>query len=409
MHFPCVRIQENFKDKADIIRMGMQKIRVSNIWYGDYRAQVGACRTGERRLKELVAQYGAATIKAFIEAWMDYGERRAIAAIRQLPAGSFTYEVRHDPVPGVCDEGIPIKATVTIDPEAGADHRRRARQSGLRARRAQSLRGLRRRPPAASASSTTSTPSMPHNHGSAEPHRPAAARRLRRRPAAASDRHLLRHQQLHGAPGQCGAMLLRRRSASPMAWPRAAAISPPRWASSPASTTAALGAGGLYHPAHDGALRRARPSRAMTAGSPMNRTAGNGMMVSDSIEVDEAMYPILFEERRIATDSMGAGEWCGAPATGGSYRSLTGDITHLLLRRWRHLPGQGRARRRAGAHLRQLEAPSRRQARAPARFPHGEIRRGRGGRLPLLRRRRLWRSPDARSRSGSRPTSTGAG
>ncbi len=119
LHFPCIRIQENGKDKADLIRMGHQKIRVSNIWYGDYRAQVGACRTGERRLKELIRQYGVATIKAFIEAWMDYGKRRAIAAIRQLPSGSFSYQVSHDPVPGVADRGIPIKATVTIDPEGG--------------------------------------------------------------------------------------------------------------------------------------------------------------------------------------------------------------------------------------------------------------------------------------------------
>ena len=102
VHFPCVRIQENCKDKADLIRIGLQKIRVSNIWYGDYRAQVGACRTGERRLKELVKQYGVDTIKAFIEAWMDYGERRAIAAIRKLPAGTYSYTVRHDPVPKVC-------------------------------------------------------------------------------------------------------------------------------------------------------------------------------------------------------------------------------------------------------------------------------------------------------------------
>ena len=50
MHFPCVRSQENFTDKADIIRMGMQKIGVNDIWYGDYRAQVGACGTGARCL-----------------------------------------------------------------------------------------------------------------------------------------------------------------------------------------------------------------------------------------------------------------------------------------------------------------------------------------------------------------------
>jgi N-methylhydantoinase B len=53
---------------------------------------------------------------------------------------------------------------------------------------------------------------------------------------------------------------------------------------------------------------------------------GNGIMVNDSIEVDEATYPILIEERSVAEDSMGFGRWNGAPAVQGSYRSLTGDM-----------------------------------------------------------------------------------
>ncbi len=119
VHFPCVRIQENFEDKADIVRIGLHKIRVSKIWYGDYRAQVGACRTGERRLRELIERYGVETIKAFVEEWMDYGRRRAIAAIKALPAGTWSYSATHDPVPGVADEGVPINATVTVDPDEG--------------------------------------------------------------------------------------------------------------------------------------------------------------------------------------------------------------------------------------------------------------------------------------------------
>lgn len=50
---------------------------------------------------------------------MKYGEQRAIAAIRKLPAATYTYEVRHDPVTGVADDGIPIKAKVTVDPRKG--------------------------------------------------------------------------------------------------------------------------------------------------------------------------------------------------------------------------------------------------------------------------------------------------
>ena len=65
-YLPCVRVQEDFKNKNDIIRMCRTKIRVGEIWYGDYLAQIGACRTAERRLKELVERCGKETIKDFI-------------------------------------------------------------------------------------------------------------------------------------------------------------------------------------------------------------------------------------------------------------------------------------------------------------------------------------------------------
>ncbi len=110
LQFPCIRFQENYEDKADLIRLCRMQIRVSDVWYGDYRAQVGACRTAERRLKELVEKYGCETIAWFIDAWIAYGERRMIATIRDLPAGSWRYETRHDPVPTVADEGVFARA-----------------------------------------------------------------------------------------------------------------------------------------------------------------------------------------------------------------------------------------------------------------------------------------------------------
>ena len=54
---------------------------------------------------------------------------------------------------------------------------------------------------------------------------------------------------------------------------------------------------------------------------------GGGVLVLASIEIDEAQYPILMEERRIARNTMGAGRWNGAPATQGAYRSLAGPIS----------------------------------------------------------------------------------
>ena len=49
--FPCVRIQRDYKDVVDIVRMCQSRIRVPEMWYGDYLAAVGAVRIGERRLQ----------------------------------------------------------------------------------------------------------------------------------------------------------------------------------------------------------------------------------------------------------------------------------------------------------------------------------------------------------------------
>ena len=57
--FPCVRVQRDYENIDDIIRMCRSRIRVPEQWYGDYLAGLGAARIAERRLKELCAHYGA--------------------------------------------------------------------------------------------------------------------------------------------------------------------------------------------------------------------------------------------------------------------------------------------------------------------------------------------------------------
>ncbi len=44
---------------------------------------------------------------------------------------------------------------------------------------------------------------------------------------------------------------------------------------------------------------------------------GGGVLALDQIEIDEMTYPILVEERKIAANAMGMGEWNGAPAMQG--------------------------------------------------------------------------------------------
>lgn len=118
LSFPCVRIQRGYEDVADVIRMCQRRIRVPEVWYGDYLASLGAVRIGERRVGELVEQYGIETLRAFQAWWLDYSERRMERAIAELPAATLRAESVHDPLPGLPD-GVPVSVTVAIDPQAG--------------------------------------------------------------------------------------------------------------------------------------------------------------------------------------------------------------------------------------------------------------------------------------------------
>ena len=116
--FPCVKVQREYTDVEDVIRMCRRRIRVPEVWYGDYLAAIGAARIGERRVKEAIERYGIETIREFVGEWLDYSERCMEQAIRKLPATRLEGHSRHDPIPGL-PEGVEVKVTAEVDPEEG--------------------------------------------------------------------------------------------------------------------------------------------------------------------------------------------------------------------------------------------------------------------------------------------------
>ena len=322
IHFPCLRFQEGYEDNPELIRLCRAGIRVPHIWYGDYRAQVAACRIAERRLKALAAKYGKLLIREFIEEWIDYGRRRAIAAIRELPGGTWTYALRHDPVPGVADDGVPIKATVTVDPDAGMI------TVDLRDNPDCVPGGINLSEACATGSCRIGVfynldPTIPHNEGSA-----SRVKTLLRDgcvvgrpiyPTGTSNATMGINDRLINAV-QC--------SFSQMGEPYGLAEGGLEFSCGMAAISgidqrrghayvnyiliALSGGPGSF--GHDGWLTYEAPN-------------GGGVLALDSIEIDEAMFPVLVESRRIAGDTIGCGQWNGAPATEGSYHSLSGPIT----------------------------------------------------------------------------------
>ncbi len=59
---------------------------------GDYQAMLGTCRKAIERIEELVARYGAMTIREVVAELMDRAEGRMRRAIRGLRAGEYFYE-----------------------------------------------------------------------------------------------------------------------------------------------------------------------------------------------------------------------------------------------------------------------------------------------------------------------------
>ena len=114
--FPCVKIQEDYRDIEDIIRMCKIRIRVPEQWWGDYLALLGAARIGERRVLALGAELGWDLLEEYTHAWFDYSEQRMAAAIRRVPSGEIRIQTAHDPFPGVPD-GIPLDIAVKVRSE----------------------------------------------------------------------------------------------------------------------------------------------------------------------------------------------------------------------------------------------------------------------------------------------------
>ncbi|MGE3307370.1 MAG: hydantoinase B/oxoprolinase family protein [Rhizobiaceae bacterium] len=117
--FPSVKVQHDYRTNEDFVRMCRMRIRVPDQWWGDFLAVVGAARIGEQEIMAMADEVGWETLTSFAHEWIDYSERRMTEALRAMPAGTATRTSTHDHFPGTPPEGIQVKVTVTVDPQAG--------------------------------------------------------------------------------------------------------------------------------------------------------------------------------------------------------------------------------------------------------------------------------------------------
>ncbi|MSQ67179.1 MAG: hydantoinase B/oxoprolinase family protein [Gammaproteobacteria bacterium] len=308
--FPCVRVQKNYRDVEDIIRMCKRRIRVPEQWYGDYLAEIGAARIGERRLIELTRRYGMATIQAFIEEWFAYSERRMVDAIGKMPGGKLSNITTYDPLPPVLPNGLPIRVDITVDPVAGyidvdlthnADNMAFGLNESVACATSNAMCGV----------FNCMDPDVPHNAGSFArvrvhlregcitgipkfPHSCSMATtnigdRLVNVTQSAFAAIGEGHGMAEGAIGMgAGAGVI-----SGLDWRRNGPFINQEWL---------LTNGGPATPETDGWLNYGLPVAA-------------GLMYRGSVEVDESKYPILVKHLRVIAGGGGAGRMRGAPGS----------------------------------------------------------------------------------------------
>jgi N-methylhydantoinase B len=113
IRIPPVKIFRRGELNAEVMALLLANVRTPAEREGDLAAQIAACRTGERRLIEIVAKYGLHQTAAYGRHLLDYSAEMMRAALREMPVGVYAAEDFLDS-DGVTDEPLRIRVRIEI-------------------------------------------------------------------------------------------------------------------------------------------------------------------------------------------------------------------------------------------------------------------------------------------------------
>ncbi len=119
IRIPPMKLASGGVTDAAVLQMILSSVRTPEEREGDLAAQVGACRVGEIRLRELVGSYGNEKVQHLCAELLDYSERLMRAELSQVPAGTFSAEDFLDN-DGFDDAPIRICVSVELDPASAS-------------------------------------------------------------------------------------------------------------------------------------------------------------------------------------------------------------------------------------------------------------------------------------------------
>jgi N-methylhydantoinase B len=109
LQMPIVKIYRKGAPNEELISVIKTNVRLPERAMGDFRAQIAAVRTGERRFLEMINKYGRDAVLLGIEAIMDHSEAATRARVREIPDGVYEAQSFMD------DDGVRIGERVPIN------------------------------------------------------------------------------------------------------------------------------------------------------------------------------------------------------------------------------------------------------------------------------------------------------
>lgn len=108
---PPVKLYRRGELNKDVRDIMLLNVRMREQNWGDLKAEIAAMRTGERKVHEMIARFGADVFREGIGDLLDYGEQQARNVIRRIPNGEYFFAdyVDEDSV-----EGFPCRIAVKL-------------------------------------------------------------------------------------------------------------------------------------------------------------------------------------------------------------------------------------------------------------------------------------------------------
>jgi N-methylhydantoinase B len=114
LQMPIVKIYRQGVPNEELIDIIKMNVRLPERAMGDFRAQVAAVKTGERRFLEMLQKYGRDAVLGGIAAIMDHSEARARARVAAIPDGVYEAESFMDDDGVKIGERVPIRVRVEV-------------------------------------------------------------------------------------------------------------------------------------------------------------------------------------------------------------------------------------------------------------------------------------------------------